>query len=207
MSQEITLRPAALADAKTLAQLWAATFPDKFGPILGDKAERILYDWLRLSQRHLQTTTIAQIEEVVVGYMVLETPSSPRADDGRWLWHALQLNNGILGALRGLVLMLLINKNRQSSRDEAYIEMLGVDCDWRSRGVAGCLIGQAETMARQQGLNRLALTVVIDNLPALQFYKKMGFTIRAEQHSRLLRWITGHSGYYEMAKQLPIVND
>lgn len=207
MSQEITLRPATLADAKVLAQLWAATFPDKFGPILGDKAERVLWDWLRLSQRHLQTTTIAQVEEAVVGYIVLETPLAPHADDGRWLWHALQLNNGIFGALRGLLLMLLINKNRPVSQDEAYIEMLGVDCAWRGQGVARCLVRHAEATVHQQGLTRLTLAVVTDNLPAIQCYKKMGFTICAEQHSRPLRWITGHSGYYEMTKELSTVNN
>lgn len=202
MSQEIALRPATLADAKILAHLWVATFPDKFGPILGDKAEPVLCDWLRLSQRHLLTTTVAQIEEAVVGFIVLETPSAPRADDGRWLWHALQLNNGIFGALRGLLLMLLINHNRQPSNDEVYIEMLGVDYAWRGQGVARCLIEHAEAVVRQQGLSQLALAVVIDNLPAIQLYKKLGFTARSERHSRLLRWITGHPGYYEMAKQL-----
>lgn len=207
VDQEITLRPATLADAEILAQLWVATFPDKFGPVLGDKAERVLYDWLRLSQRHLQTTTIAQIEKAVVGYLVLETPAAPRPDDGRWLWHALQLNNGIFGALRGLLFMLLINKNRPLSQEEAYIEMLGVDWVWRGQGVADCLIQHAETVVRQQGLNHLTLTVVTDNLPAIQFYKKVGFTIRVERHSRLLKWITGHSGYYEMTKELSMVNN
>lgn len=104
MSSEIILRPATFDDAQVLAQLWAGTFPDKFGPILGDKAERVLCDWLRLSERHLQTTTLAEIGEAVAGFMVLETPSAPRTDDGRWMWHALQLNNGIFGALRGMLL-------------------------------------------------------------------------------------------------------
>jgi hypothetical protein len=61
VEEETTLRPAALADARELARLWVATFPDKFGPILGDKAEPVLCDWLRLSERHLQTTTVAEI--------------------------------------------------------------------------------------------------------------------------------------------------
>jgi ribosomal protein S18 acetylase RimI-like enzyme len=202
MTDEIILRSATLADAKVLAQLWAATFPDKFGPILGDKAERVLCDWLRLSQRHLQTTTVAEIREAVVGFIVLETPLAPHADDGRWLWHALQLHNGIFGALRGMLLMLLIDNNRQLSDNEIYIEMLGVDQAWRGLGVARCLIEYAEAMVCQQRLSQLALAVVSDNTSAIQFYKKMGFTTRAERRSRLLKWITGHAGYYEMVKQL-----
>ncbi|MBE7549682.1 MAG: GNAT family N-acetyltransferase [Anaerolineales bacterium] len=206
MTEKITLRPAALDDAQVLAQLWAATFPDKFGPILGDKAERVLYDWLRLSQRHLQTTTVAEIQEAVVGFIVLETPLAPRADDGRWLWHALQLNNGIFGALRGLLLMVLIDNDRQLSDNEVYIEMLGVDQVWRGLGVARCLIEHAEEVARQQGLSQLALAVVSDNTLAIQVYEKMGFITRAERCSRLFKWVTGHTGYYEMAKQLSTVN-
>ncbi|NJN92891.1 MAG: GNAT family N-acetyltransferase [Anaerolineales bacterium] len=202
MTSEIILRPATLTDAQILAQLWAATFPDKFGPILGDKAERVLCDWLRLSERHLQTTTLAEIDETVAGFMVLETSSALRADDGRWLWHALQLNNGIFGALRGMLLMLLIDRHHPRYQNEIYIEMLGVDPAWRGRGVAYQLIAHAEAVARQQSATQLALAVVNDNLPAIQLYEKMGFTTQSEQRSRLLQWITGHSGYYTMAKEL-----
>lgn len=202
MCDEITLRPATLNDAQRLAQLWTTTFPDKFGPILGDKAERVLCDWLRLSERHLQTTTLAEIDETVTGFMVLETSPAPHADDGRWMWHALQLNNGIFGALRGMLLMLLIDRHHPRHSHEIYIEMLGVDPAWRGRGVAHQLIAHAEAVAQQQNFERLALAVVNDNLPAIQLYEKMGFTTQSEQRSRLLQWITGHSGYYAMVKEI-----
>jgi ribosomal protein S18 acetylase RimI-like enzyme len=200
MAEEITLRPATLADAKVLAQLWVATFPDKFGPVLGEKAEPVLCDWLRLSERHLQTTTVAEIEGGVIGFIVLETPAAPRADDGRWLWHALQLNNGIFGTLRGMLLMLLIDTDHQLNGDEGYIEMLGVDPAWRGQGVARHLIEQVEALACQQGLSQLTLAVVSDNTSAIHLYEKMGFAINTERRSRLLKWITGHPGYYEMVK-------
>jgi len=202
MTEEITLRPATLADAKELACLWTATFPDKFGPILGDKAERVLYDWLRLSERHLQTTTIATIEELIIGFIVLETTAAPRSDDGRWLWHALQLNNGIFGALRGMLLMLLIDTDRKLGEAEIYIEMLGVDPAWRGQGVAHHLIAHAEAVAHRQNAAQMALAVVSDNTAAIHLYEKIGFSIQTERRSRLLKWITGHAGYYEMTKQL-----
>ena len=96
---KVNIRPATPTDIERLAQLWVMTFPDKFGPIMGDKAERIICDWLRLSERHLQTTSLAEVGGVVAGYISLDTPSAPRADSGRWLWHALQLHNGILGVI------------------------------------------------------------------------------------------------------------
>ncbi len=202
MTTEINLRPAILADAKPLARLWMAAFPDKFGPILGEKAEPVLCDWLRLSQRHLKTTTIAELAGELAGFIILETPAAPHVDDGRWLWYALQLNNGIFGALRGLVLMSLINTKHLTKPDEVYIEMLGVDPTWRGQGVGSCLIRHAENTARQQGAGQLALAVVSDNTPAIHLYKKVGFKIKSEHRSRLLKWITGHRGYYEMVKRL-----
>jgi ribosomal protein S18 acetylase RimI-like enzyme len=202
MTTEITLRPARLADTKTLAHLWMATFPDKFGPILGAKAELVLYDWLRLSQRHLATTTLAEIDGAMAGFMVLETPTTPGVDDGGWLWHALQLHHGIFGALRGLLLMWLVHTQHRRSVGEVYIEMLGVDSAWRGHGVAHCLLAYAEETAGRQGASQLALAVVCDNAPAIHLYEGLGFEVTAEQRSRLLRWITGHSGYYEMVKRL-----
>jgi ribosomal protein S18 acetylase RimI-like enzyme len=179
-----------------------ATFPDKFGPILGEKAEPVLCDWLRLSRRHLKTTTIAEIGRDFAGFIALQISAMPRADDGRWLWHALQLNNGFFGALRGLVLMSLIDTRRQTRPDEVYIEMLGVDPAWRGQGVASYLMTHAETTAHQQGVKQVALAVVSDNTPAIHLYEKMGFKVNSERRSRLLKWITGHPGYYEMVKRL-----
>jgi ribosomal protein S18 acetylase RimI-like enzyme len=207
MAETITLRPAMLADAKNLAQLWVTAFPDKFGPLLGNKAEPVLCDWLRLSQCHLQTTTIAEINEAIVGFIVLETPADPRPDDGRWLWQALQLNNSFGGALRGLLLMSLLDHHHHLSPNEVYIEMLGVNPVWRGHGVGQLLIGHAEAMAQQQGMAQLALAVVNDNLPALNLYQKLGFAISSEQRSRFLKWLTGHPGYYEMVKELSIVKN
>jgi ribosomal protein S18 acetylase RimI-like enzyme len=202
MTIKIALRPATLADAKQLARLWVATFPDKFGPILGEKAEPVLCDWLRLSQRHLGTTTIAELGDEFAGFIVLETPAAPPVDDGRWLWHALQLNNGIFGALRGLVLMSLVDTQHPINPREIYIEMLGVDPAWRGQGVGSCLIQHAENMARQQGATQLTLAVASDNTPAIHLYGKMGFKVETERRSRLLKWITGHPGYYEMVKRV-----
>ncbi len=199
---DITLRPAQLTDARPLARLWAVTFADKFGPILGNNAEAVLGDWLRLSRRHLQTTTVADIEGAMAGFMVLEMAGAPRPDDGRWLWRALQLHNGLWGALRGLVLMTLVDHHHHARADEVYIEMLGVASVWRGQGVARRLVAYAEAVACQKNLLQLTLAVVNDNLPALCLYQKMGFVIQTEQRSHFLQWITGHPGYYDMVKRL-----
>ena len=202
MIEEVVLRPATAEDAERLAHLWVVTFPDKFGPTLGQPAERVIRDWLRLSQRHLQTTTLVEVDRTVAGYIVLETPSSPREDGGRWLWRALQLHNGIFGALRGFLLMALIDHHRRSKDDEVYIEMLGVAPAWRGHGLAGKLIAYAQDVARAEGADSLTLDVVSDNAAAIRLYKRMGFVITKERQSRILNWITGHQAYLEMVKRL-----
>ncbi len=202
MVEEIILRPATLADAKMLARLWVVTFPDKFGPILGDKSERIICDWLQLSEHHLPTTTVAEVNGIVIGFMILETPATPRPQSGPWLWRALRLHNGVLGALRSFVLMVLIDSDRRLGDDEVYISMLGVAPAWRREGLAAQLITHAESVAREATANRLTLNVMSDNKTAIKLYKKVGFEITIEKRSRFLKWITGHNGYYEMAKGL-----
>jgi ribosomal protein S18 acetylase RimI-like enzyme len=202
MIEAMILRPATAADVETLARLWMVTFPDKFGPILGHEAEEIIRDWLRLSQRHLQTTTVVEIDQTLAGYIILETPSAPREDSGRWLWRALQLHNGILGALRSFVLMMLVDHNRRSKADEVYIEMLGVDPVWRGQGLASKLITYAETVAYAESAHRLTLNVVSDNATALKLYRKLGFETTMVRQSQILQWITGHQGYLEMVKRL-----
>lgn len=202
MAEEVTLRPARATDAASLAYLWVVTFPDKFGPILGQDAERIICDWLRLSQRHLQTTTVAEVDRTVVGYIILETSSAPCQDSGRWLWRALQLHNGIFGALRSFIKMVLVDNDRPLQDGEVYIEMVGVSPDWRGRGLASRLIAFAEGIAHSERANLLTLNVVSGNAAAIGLYKKMGFVTTAEKQSRTLKLITGHDGYLEMSKQL-----
>ena len=202
MHNEVTLRPANVADTSRLAHLWATIFADKFGPILGRNTVPVLHDWFSFSQRHIQTTTMAECKGTTVGFMVLETPTSPPPDDGRWLWHALQRHNGILGALRGFCLLLLIDNEHQLGDDEVYIEMLGVDPHWQGQGVAQQLLHHAETIAQQHRVRELTLNVLSGNTPALSLYQKMNFTIRSENRNRVLKWLTGHNGVYEMVKQI-----
>ncbi len=199
-SDKITLRPATVTDARTLARLWVSVFPEKFDPILGKNGSTILYEWFRLSQYRLQMTTMAEVEKQSVGFITLETPTSPRHDDGRLLWDALQRYNGLVGAWRSLALMWLINQDHDSRDDEVYIEMLGVARPWQGCGVASRLMDHAEAVALAQAARYVCLSVMIDNQPAVHLYEKRGFHITSEKRSRLLKWITGYSGYYEMEK-------
>ncbi|GIX09496.1 GNAT family N-acetyltransferase [Elioraea sp.] len=58
----------------------------------------------------------------------------------------------------------------------AGIEDVVVDQVWRGRGVGRALLAAAEAWARGRGAVRLALLADETNLPALDFYDRLGFT-------------------------------
>ena len=58
----------------------------------------------------------------------------------------------------------------------AGIEDVVVDQAWRGRGIGRALLAGAETWARERGAVRLALLADETNLPALDFYDRLGFT-------------------------------
>jgi len=58
----------------------------------------------------------------------------------------------------------------------AGIEDVVVDRAWRGRGIGRALLAGAEAWARGRGAVRLALLADETNLPALDFYDRLGFT-------------------------------
>jgi RimJ/RimL family protein N-acetyltransferase len=72
---------------------------------------------------------------------------------------------------------------------------------WRRQGIATRLLVEIEAWARMQGLHRLELTVLAENLPALKLYEKCGFA--AEGRKKASRRVN-HLFYDEiiMAKLL-----
>lgn len=58
----------------------------------------------------------------------------------------------------------------------AGLEDVVVDQAWRGRGIGRALLAAAEAWARDRGAVRLALLADETNLPALDFYDRLGFT-------------------------------
>jgi GNAT superfamily N-acetyltransferase len=57
----------------------------------------------------------------------------------------------------------------------AGLEDVVVDQAWRGRGIGRALLAAAEAWARNRGALRLALLADETNLPALDFYDRLGF--------------------------------
>ena len=196
----VSLRAARPDDDVILARLWVQTFPDKFGPLLGRKAEGIITDWFRLSQRHMETTTVAEIDGVAVGYIVLHTPTTPALEDEEIFWQALRLHYSWWRAGWRILLLSWLDSDYPMGRNEIYIEMVGVDPAWRGQGIATELLAYAESVAREERAKAVSLSVLCNNQTAIRLYQKHGFHIMQTQHNFVLRLITGEAGYHEMVK-------
>ena len=61
--------------------------------------------------------------------------------------------------------------------DALHVVALATDPMWQRSGVATHLITEAEVLARRHGLRRMVFATTNDNLPALYFYQRRGWTI------------------------------
>ncbi|WP_107841288.1 GNAT family N-acetyltransferase [Metasolibacillus meyeri] len=82
----------------------------------------------------------------------------------------------------------------------AYL-VIGVHSDSRGKGVGKALFNFATHWAKEVGLHRLELTVLVKNTVAVQLYKKMGFEVEGVKKHSL--YIDGqYEDEYYMAKLL-----
>ncbi|MFP3322777.1 GNAT family N-acetyltransferase [Planococcus sp. SIMBA_160] len=100
------------------------------------------------------------------------------------------------------VLGYLIAQNETPQRisHRAYI-VAGVHSDSRGKGVGKALFAHVIAWAKSVHLHRLELTVIVENLPAVTLYRKMGFEIEGvKQDSLFIN--DGYVDEYYMAKLL-----
>jgi GNAT superfamily N-acetyltransferase len=70
----------------------------------------------------------------------------------------------------------------------AHVEDLGVEEDWRRRRVGTQLMTRCEREVHSRGLERIALSVGIENGPARRFYRTLGYVEPAGQLPHVLRY-------------------
>jgi ribosomal protein S18 acetylase RimI-like enzyme len=62
-----------------------------------------------------------------------------------------------------------------------YINVLAVFSHWRGRGVGGLLLARAGELAKETAARGLSLIAADNNENALRFYRRHGFSVRAER--------------------------
>ena len=76
--------------------------------------------------------------------------------------------------------------NQFTGRSEAMVLNLYVEEDFRGRGAAKRLMDVVEDWARDQVLERIGLSVAVDNEPAVRLYEVLGYTLENQRMSRRL---------------------
>lgn len=65
----------------------------------------------------------------------------------------------------------------------AYI-VVGIHSDFRGRKIGTALFGHVDNWAKERGIHRLELTVMVNNIAGIALYKKMGFEVEGtKRHS------------------------
>lgn len=88
-----------------------------------------------------------------------------------------------------------ISQENETVSGEWYLDTLVIDPNFRRRGVASALIEHAFKVAKEMDFKRIGLNCEMDNVPAYNLYKKVGF----KQVTQLV--LSGHV-YWHMVKYL-----
>ncbi|MGY0694343.1 N-acetyltransferase family protein [Virgibacillus sp. FSP13] len=95
---------------------------------------------------------------------------------------------------------LVVGGKVNRTRHSAYL-VIGILREQRGKGIGTAFFTKAEKWAREHGLHRLELTVVIENDAAIRLYKKAGFVIEGvKKHSLCIEGV--FKDEYYMAKLL-----
>jgi RimJ/RimL family protein N-acetyltransferase len=84
----------------------------------------------------------------------------------------------------------------------AYI-VVGIHSDFRGRRIGTALFGHLDNWAKEKGMHRLELTVMVNNIAGIALYKKMGFEVEGTKRHSL--YVDGeYMDEYYMSKLLNV---
>lgn len=204
---EVTFRPANPDDAKTASGLIFDTFPKVATFIIGlgnEERARMILERIFAIPRHrfsYEETVLAVYQGKVIGLLVgypgRRMGKIDRKAD-RLILKQYRLRGKLALILRVWPLLFM----NETNRDEYLIGNLAVKTRYRDRGVGRLLLEQAETMARAEGLKKLALRVAIENSSARKLYEDFGFETKAMylESNKRVKYVG--AGYRRMVKKL-----
>jgi len=191
---EVTLRPAARADAARLAELHAARISEGFLPELGHGFLTRLYRRIIASPDAF--ATVAVLDGTVVGFAAGAT------DLGR-LYRSFVLHDGIGAGIRAApkllrswrrVLETLRYPGTTTDLPDAEILAVAVDARLTGHGIGGRLVAAGLDELASRGARTAKVVAGAENVAALALYTRCGFVpfARIELHagttSEVLVW-------------------
>lgn len=114
--------------------------------------------------------SVAQIDYMLAGRFTPENLHRYLRADDRWMC-LLRLSGTPAGYCSWV---------RTETTDEMKLEQLYLLEEHRGKGLGGLMLRHIENHARQQDCRQLSLQVNKQNMEAVAFYRKAGFTVREE---------------------------
>jgi ribosomal protein S18 acetylase RimI-like enzyme len=182
----IIIRKASPDDAEDFANLVLVSSPTLFPAIYGEAVAGIL-ERLHREPRNLfsyQHTHVAELSGNRVGMLLGYDWKTRKGNELRTGFLLLmEMKAGFLARLP-----LLLRSRSVVSRvreKEYYISNIATYSSYQSLGVGTRLMREAEVIARKKGARSLALDVESDNVRAITFYERLGFSMEGESSLRL----------------------
>lgn len=180
-----TIRGARPEDRDAVADLIYLTSGDAYDLFAGDRTSALQIIRAAFEQdgtdASREVVTVAELDGHVAGAMAAFPVAEGRDRSGRFLRMVLRMRppwrwSGVLrlwwaGARGG----------PRPPMDSLYVDALATDPQFRRRGVALALLGEAERAARERGLGQVALDTAAKNSAARALYKRAGFAITEER--------------------------
>lgn len=110
--------------------------------------------------------------------------------------------SGALGFIRFVKRAFPLFGVKEVENDEYFISNIAVLAAYQGQGVGKYLLSQTETTAREQGFNKISLTVDVENERAFSLYTQTGFNLTDTVEIKSLKKDIGYSGFHRMTKFL-----
>jgi ribosomal protein S18 acetylase RimI-like enzyme len=152
----------------------------------------------RFSYQYTSVTTLSgKVTGLVIGY-------SGRLMKSLELPMALSLlrAHGVSGFIHFVKRALPLIGVKEAENNEYFISNLAVLSAHQGQGLGKHLLSQAEQTAKEQGFEKISLTVDVENGKAFSLYKQTGFKVIETIAIKSLQKSMGYAGFHRMAKVL-----
>lgn len=206
MRKGLILRPARPRDAPQVTPLFYSTGPAAFNLAFGsrDKAISIIRRLFAKpgNPMSFEHTTVAELKGQVIGILTVADRTIEARTQPQMGAELLRIC-GPLPLLARLPIHLRLQRLTRLAQDgELCIEDIAVAPQVRGKGIGRLLMQQAERLARRKSYTLISLYVLRDNLPAIGFYRRLGYVCDEEKADAWLARRYGFKGLLRMTRRI-----
>ncbi len=203
MKQEISITSSTTAHYEDILRIFNEGFSAKLGFVTQKEDQQLSFarDFGIFELESSDQDFVAIVNGRVVGFLSLKFSRQYKRRSTKGLSNReLFRKYGLASILKAILFGATFYHKLKEG--ELYIDTVGVATEARGGGIGTCLLGFAESFAKQRSLTKLSLSVVYENPKAKALYERSGYQV---QSSHSLWWMnrsTGISGTYYMVKDI-----